>query len=372
MKVTASVITLIASASAASYQWVGRPTNFNDALNWQPYGSSSNSGVSPVGLSLNSQPSEVHVGQQNEPPLTVNVEARGQDYKVGSMIQFDGSATLILGDGNAGSTTTLTFDTSNTNANAIVFSADDEFDCSSNWVMQGGQSVDRTASEDCPVPTNSDTIMLGPVGTFRIDFGGNTVSRALSFPACDTATPTVATNTRVTAMFDTSCTRALNGRGRDDVCSLSADRCRDSDDQATADIASATTNPTSADSDSDKIIIIVVIVAVVLILAVIGVVVVIVKNQTAGGVDDRGQVSFENPMYDQTGKPQEQQQNATYAEPMASSGYMDVPAGGGGGGGSGYMDVAPTGGYMDVAPNQGTTGYMDVSAGFDDDDAEDV
>jgi len=48
---------------------------------------------------------------------------------------------------------------------------------------------------------------------------------------------------------------------------------------------------------------------------------------------------------DQTGKPQQQQQNATYAEPMASSGYMDVPAGGGGGGGgSGYMDVAPTGG----------------------------
>ena len=35
MKVTASVITLIASASAASYQWVGWPTNFNDALNWQ-------------------------------------------------------------------------------------------------------------------------------------------------------------------------------------------------------------------------------------------------------------------------------------------------------------------------------------------------
>ena len=53
------------------------------------YESSGNSGVSPVGPNPNSQPSEVHVGRQNDPPLTVNVEAnaRGQDYKVGSMIQ---------------------------------------------------------------------------------------------------------------------------------------------------------------------------------------------------------------------------------------------------------------------------------------------
>lgn len=119
-------------------------------------------------------------------------------------------------------------------------------------------------------------------------------------------------------------------------------------------------------SSGTTIIIIIIVVAIIAIVAIIGVVVVITNKQSssAGASRDSGIVSFENPMYDDVdGNAAGASEN--YDEPEMTSGYMDLPAGGedeeaGGFGGGGYMDVAPEGGsgYMDVAPE----------ADYDDDD----
>lgn len=120
-------------------------------------------------------------------------------------------------------------------------------------------------------------------------------------------------------------------------------------------------NEASAGSSSTTTVVVIVVVMVLIVVGVIVGAVIYVKHHTAARAP-----GHDNPLYDQNGHSQ--QQNATYAvfsNPGggASSGYMDVPAGGGSGGAVGYMDVAP---------NESTTGYMDVPAGYGDDDAEDV
>lgn len=108
------------------------------------------------------------------------------------------------------------------------------------------------------------------------------------------------------------------------------------------------------------------------------------KRRVDSDEPNRSVVSFENPLYDDAGKPVPQASAGAYSDVHASpgggsSGYMDVPVGGGyaindadtfGGFDDepGYAEPTSSAGYMDVNAEGG--GYMDVTAG--DEEEEDV
>lgn len=161
------------------------------------------------------------------------------------------------------------------------------------------------------------------------------------------------------------------------------------DDYGDDGVTDSSTSDKKKDDGSSTIIIAVVIIFVIIIIIIVAAVVVIKKNGGAPG--DRSVVSFENPMYDNAGRPKQNPaagQEGAYAQPQVQSGgYQDVqpnagytqdgtysePFDNGQAASSGYMDVggATAGGgggntgYMDVAPNQ-------IALGDDDDDGEDV
>jgi len=90
------------------------------------------------------------------------------------------------------------------------------------------------------------------------------------------------------------------------------------------------------------------------------------KN-AAGRGDNRNNIAFENPLYENQGETHNpiQDEDATYAEPTTGGGYMDFP---------GAQEDEEDTGYMDV-PGQdddggGTSGYMDVSPQVQVDDVD--
>ena len=137
---------------------------------------------------------------------------------------------------------------------------------------------------------------------------------------------------------------------------------------AAVDSAASTEKDNTSDSNMMLIIVIIVFMFLFIGIAVVVALAVVKKAKNAAGRgDNRNNIAFENPLYENQGETHNpiQDEDATYAEPTTGGGYMDFP---------GAQEDEEDTGYMDV-PGQdddggGTSGYMDVSPQVQVDDVD--
>jgi len=365
----------VSSVLATDYVWNGRPTTFNDPLNWN--GADPNNATSPGG---------VNVGTNGQMLISA---VPPQQYKVGKSLSFVGPTVLLMGDGVG--RTTFNFDTAAT-GNIAVFNPDSDFECHKNWEVKNQQALTPPCSNDVvKIPNDNSYFIQVQSGNkmSRISFGPGTTAQT-SCPL-DGSSVTVP-GAKSTVAFLGSCNNQI-GTFPQETCPVSS--CTTTSPTVsptpttttppttsaatTIPLGSPTPSPTTAGGGTlaatgaaagTTVVIVVIVVAILIIVAVAVGVIFVVKKKSSE--PDRSVQSFENPMYDDVKSP-----NVGDA-PNGENGYMDVPMNNEGvysepddgtfGGYEGNQNQGSGTGYMDVNPTNGGTGYMDVNPTNGDDD----
>lgn len=418
---------LVATAAAADFTWRGSPASFDSTDLWsggspldvQPpaytvFGATGRNTVASVPFRTDRQ--AYQLGQK--------IELRGANAKIflGSGLPNQRTVLQLSGYASSVGRNVATFAPTELDSGSNLGGSNVDWGCHLNWEVQGDiASSTPSGSDKAILPRESmDTAYIINIPqNSQIDgiyaSNGFTPVQASITGGCSTPRDEVTRNApMVTLNYQPNCINAMTFGGSSpssSTCSDFVNRTSGGDnyqayvsgpracqvykvlpngrlENATADfpdcvedsngevsfpdLASTDASASSEDKSSGSTIIIIVVVAALIIIGIIIAVVVIkVKKDTEQGMRDAGTVSFENPMYDDNGMPDEGDTSGMYDQPdMGSSGYMDVPASGGTS--SGYMDVAPeaeggASGYMDVSPNA-----EDDAFGQADEDDEDI
>jgi hypothetical protein len=395
---------IVAAASADVLEWQGLATSFDEPSLF--------SGTTVTGSTAPGYTAFGATGART----VAGAPASSTPYKLGQRIELRGNARLFLGDGRPGSRTTLQLTPGQRSnvalENVATFAPTElaaataggsmiDFGCHLNYQTTDG-GISRYA------PNSTDRVkfaVAGGASAFTVNVpvwsaarsligsnnaaiqdtcvapAGGPVSLNYASGACGTsmwfggaAQPTSYAYTATTCPPDSIITAAdgtqvevYTSGGRAGTAfsnganvSNSLDISSDGSFSYGGNSYNADGSAASEETDSSMMIVIVIAAAAIIIIIIVAVVVIKVKNDKANGAPQHGTVSFENPMYDETGDNAENAADGMYDEPnmvQDTGGYMDVPAGNGGegGGGSGYMDVAPNSGGAE------SSGYMDVS-----------
>jgi len=370
------VATLITAAVADKYTWDGRPTNFEDALNWE--------GPSPLS---SPGPAKVNMGTGNGNVIS---SLGANSFNMGSLV-FNGPTTLVLG--TAFSSTTLSFDSEATkDQDDSTFTPVSDFQCNQNWIVKQGNRYVGAPTAPCGgdeivIPADNSFFVEIPqdLGIAKVTFGdGGSAGTTLPIfvtECSDTSSTLQVVGAMSSVSFVGGCTADRLGSAVDaNSCPFTSCTTTTTSSSITSStltsVTSTTVSTTTASTTTTTTTVVAEalfqsatgmgIIAGVAILGVCIIIVLIVVGAMMLGRgskkdSDRGVQSFENPMYDEVTASGGQINGGV--DNTQTSGYMDLPAGND----TGLYDE------VDIAGNGGADGYMDVGANknqYDDEDED--